>query len=75
MITAEVALLILKILGVVIAGTKLAPELRRRKEEYIAKIEVMIKEGRGPTEEELTALLTESDDLTLALRAQRTARG
>jgi hypothetical protein len=75
MITAEVALLILKVLGFAIAAMKLTPDLRRRKEAYIAQIEVMVKEGRGPTEEELAALMSESDDLTLAIRAQRTARG
>ncbi len=70
----EVALLILKVLSIVGAGQKLAPELKRKQAEYIAQIELMVREGRGPSDAELNALIAEGDELTAAIVAARDAR-
>ena len=74
MISPEVALLIIKLLDIVAAGVRLAPELRRRKEEYVRQIEVMIQEERGPTNEEFDRLLAESKQLTDAIKAEKDRR-
>jgi len=70
----QVALLVLKVLDIVIAGVRLAPEIRRKKELYITQIELMIREDRGPTDAEMDALLAEGDVLTEALIAARNAK-
>lgn len=69
-----VALLIIKLIDLVAAGVELAPELLARKDAYIAKIEAMIREGRGPTDEEMDELLNESSEITAAVIAQRNFR-
>ena len=70
----QVALLILKVLGIVGAGLKLAPELKQRKDEYIAQIEAMVQEGRGPTQDEIGALLAEGEALSAAISEERDTR-
>ena len=60
----EVALLILKVLNILGAGLRLAPELRARKAEYVAQIETMIREDRGPSDDEIGALLEEGDEIS-----------
>lgn len=70
-----VALIILKLIDLLAAGLKLTPELRRQKETYISQIRKMIEEDRGPTDEELEALIAEGDYLTNLIRAERVARG
>ena len=63
----KVLVLILKVLQVFGAALKLAPELQRRKAAYLKQIEQMIAEGRGPSDEEVDALLAEGDEITAAL--------
>lgn len=70
----QTALLFLRLLDLVAAAVELAPDLLARKEAYVAQIEVMIREGRGPTDAEMDALLAEGDDITTAIRAERAAR-
>ncbi|MEE8551588.1 MAG: hypothetical protein V3T08_10085 [Gemmatimonadota bacterium] len=70
----EVALLVIKLLDVVAAGVRLAPDILRRKDEYVRQIEAMIREDRGPTNAELNALLRESDQLTQAIKAEKVLR-
>lgn len=67
----QTALLLMKVLGLVIAGVKMSREVRERYERYSAKVQQMIEEDRGPTEEEMAELLSESDDLTARIEAAR----
>lgn len=71
----EVALLILKVLDILGAGLKLAPELRGRKAAYLEQIESMIREGRGPSDDEISALLDEGDELTAQIRESLASSG
>lgn len=70
----QLALLIIKLLDIVAAGVRLAPDLRRRKDEYVRQIEKMIEEDRGPTDAELDVLLRESEQLTMAIKAEKIIR-
>ncbi len=70
----EVALLILKVLSILGAGLKLAPELRARKDAYILQIETMIREDRGPSDEEIDTLLAEGDELSEMIRETHNRR-
>ena len=68
------ALLMLRLIDLVAAGLELAPELLARKAKYIARIETMIRENRGPNDLEMDELLAESDGITEALRQALAAR-
>lgn len=72
--TPETALLILKVLGVVSAGLRLAPELQRQRDLYISQIEEMIRAGRDPSGVEFDALIAEGDMLTASILATVAAR-
>ena len=69
-----IALLMLRLIDLVAAGLELAPELLARKARYVADIENMIREGRGPNDEEMDALLLESENITRAIQAAKTFR-
>jgi hypothetical protein len=69
-----IALLMLRLIDLVAAGLELAPELIARKAEYVAKIEAMLAEDRGPNDEEMDELLAESAALTAAVAAALDAR-
>lgn len=64
----QVVLLLLKTIDIVSAGLKLLPELLERKDRYIEQIKKMIEEDRGPSDDEMDALLKEGDDLTELIR-------
>ncbi len=66
----EVALLMLKVLEMISAGMKLAPKLRADKERHLAAIERMIREDRGPSDEEYAELAIEGSRLTDAIRVE-----
>jgi len=65
----QVALLILKTIDLLAAGMELLPDIRARKDAYVAQIKTMIEEDRGPSDEEMNALLAEGDELTDAIKA------
>ena len=69
-----IVLLILRLIDLVAAGLELAPELFARKAKYVAQIEAMIREGRGPSDAEMDELLAESASITEAIKAARTSR-
>ncbi len=69
-----IALLMLKLIDLVAAGLELAPELVARKAQYIAKIEAMLAEDRGPNDAEMDELIAESKAITDAVIAARLAR-
>lgn len=68
------ALLILKVIDLLAAGTQLFGEDKERYDRLTGKIRVMVEENRGPTDEEFDELLDESDALTERLRAARDAK-
>lgn len=72
--TPETALLILKVLEILSAGLRLAPELDRQRSIYLEQIEQMIRDERGPNPEEFKALLAEGDALTAEILAAVAAR-
>jgi len=71
----DTATLALRVIDLLIAGVTLIPQIKRRAQRARSKIQVMIDEGRDPTDAEWDEILGDgealSEDIRKAVEAKR----